>query len=146
MKTNALGREYRDGDVIVQQGDNGEHIYGVQEGQVEVVMEHDGVNHQISVLGKGDFFGEMAIFERTERVATVRALGDARVLAIDKADFLGRVKEDPSLAFHLVEIMSARIRKLDDDMVQLKELLWNKDVPADINSARVEDLFERDAS
>ena len=144
MKANTLGKEYQDGDVIVRQGESGEQIYVVQEGQVEVVKERDGVNYQISVLGKGEFFGEMAVFERTERVATVRALELARVLTIDKADFLRRVKEDPSLAFHLVETMSARIRKLDEDLVQLKNLLWDKGIPADINSARVKDLFEKD--
>lgn len=137
MKTNTLGKEYQDGEVIVQQGDEGGHIYIIQEGIVEVLREHDGVNYQIAILKEGDFFGEMAVFERIARAATVRALGPARVLTIDKADFLRRLKEDPSLAFHLVEVMSARIRQLDQQVAEFRNLLFEHGIPADIGNANL---------
>jgi len=138
MRPNTLGKEYQDGETIVQQGDNGDQIYIVQEGVVEVVKDYDGINYQLAILGEGDFFGEMAVFERITRAATVRALGHARVLTIDKADFLRRVKEDPSLAFHLVEVMSARIRRLGREIVEFRNLLFEHGIPADIANARVD--------
>jgi len=138
MKINILGKKYQDGEIIVQQGEKGDQIFIVQEGLVEILREHDGVNYQIATLQEGEFFGEMAVFERIARAATVRALGPARVITIDRADFLRRVKEDPSLAFHLVEVMSARLRQLDQQVAEFKSLLFEHGIPADIGNARVD--------
>ena len=113
MDASALGKLYADGEVVVRQGDTGDCMYTVQEGQLEVVARQaDRGEVRIAVMEKGAIFGEMAIFEHEVRSATVRALGPARVLTIDKKTFLRRVQEDPSLAFNLVRIMSQRIRKL----------------------------------
>lgn len=75
---------------------------------------------RLAVLGKGNFFGEMAIFEREIRSATVRALGKVRVLTVDKKILLRRISEDPSLALRILEKMSNRIRALDNELVHLR--------------------------
>jgi CRP-like cAMP-binding protein len=75
---------------------------------------------RVAVLEEGEIFGEMAIFEREVRSATVRAQGEARVLTVDKKTFLRRVQEDPSLAFNLVQMMSRRIRRLSDEIAELR--------------------------
>ena len=74
--------------------------------------------------GAGQFFGEMALFDRDVRSATVRAYGRARVLTVDKRNFMRRVHEDPSLAFRLVETMSNRIRFLVDRIAFLEQQLF----------------------
>ena len=89
-------------------------MYVIQDGRVQVVVEHNGEEICLRELGKNDFFGEMAIFENEVRTATVRAIGEARVLTIDKKNFLQGIHEDPSLAFRIVETMSHRIRDLTD--------------------------------
>jgi CRP-like cAMP-binding protein len=71
-------------------------------------------------LGKGDFFGEMAIFEREVRSATVRAHGKVRVLTVDKKILLRRISEDPSLALRILGRMSSRIRGMDNELVRLR--------------------------
>ena len=109
-----VGQVYQDGQVIVRQGEMGKSMYVIQDGKVEVVAEHDGEEIRLRELGKNDFFGEMAIFENEVRTATVRAVGEARVLTIDKKNFLRGIHEDPSLAFRIVETMSHRIRDLTD--------------------------------
>ena len=115
MDNNALGRVYEDGEVIVRQGETGECMFTLQEGQLEVLANQPGRGDvRVAVMQKGAIFGEMAIFERDVRSATVRALGQARVLTIDKKSFLRRVQEDPTLAFNLVRMMSQRIRHLTD--------------------------------
>lgn len=119
-KTGALGKVYLDGEVIVRQGEVGDCMYVIQEGQVEVVVEKDGNELRLNVLDAGQFFGEMAIVEREARVATVRALGAARVLTVDKKSFLSRVHKDPSLAFRIMETMSRRIRELDAEVTRLR--------------------------
>jgi CRP-like cAMP-binding protein len=120
MSQGLLGKVYDDGKIIIRQGEPGDCMYEIQEGQVEVVKEKDGKEIQLAVLGKGDFFGEMAIFDREVRSATVRAKGEVRALTIDKRTFLRRIAEDPSLAFRIVERMSRRIRELDSEIVRLK--------------------------
>ena len=108
----ALGKVYADREIIVQQGEIGDCMFIIQEGLVEVVVEEEGQEIHIAIRGEGEFFGEMAIFEREVRMATVRALGKARVLTIDEKNFLRRIHEDPSLAYRIVRTMSQRIRAL----------------------------------
>ena len=120
MDKGALGKLYRDGEIIICQGEVGNCMYVIQEGKVEVLIESDGKEVQIAMRGPGDFVGEMAIFERDVRSATVRAVGSARVLTIDKKNFLRRISEDPSLAFRMVESMSHRIRELSNENARLK--------------------------
>jgi len=120
MEHGALGKVYRNGESIVRQGESGDCMYVIQAGQVEVLQEREGKEIHLSVLDEGDVFGEMALFERETRSATVRALGDARVLTVDKKIFLRRVHEDPSFAFRILQKMSHRIRELDAELVRVK--------------------------
>lgn len=120
MDKGALGRVYQDGEIIIRQGEVGNCMYVIQEGKVEVLIEKDGQEVQLAVQREGDFFGEMAIFERDVRSATIRALGQVRVLTIDKKNLLRRISQDPSLAFRIVETMSHRIRELNEENAQLK--------------------------
>jgi CRP-like cAMP-binding protein len=120
-QTGALGKVYEDGEIIIRQGDVGDCMYVIQEGQAEVMVEKDGEEVRLAVQGEGDFFGEMAIFEREVRMATVRAIGQTRVLTVDKKSFLRSIHQDASLAFRIVETMSRRIRDLDAEVVRLRE-------------------------
>lgn len=120
MEAGALGKVYRDGEVVVRQGESGDCMYVIQAGQAEVLQEKDGKEVRLAVLGEEDVFGEMALFEREVRSATVRALGDVRVLTVDKKTFLRRIQEDPSLAFRILQKMSHRIRQSNTELVRIK--------------------------
>ena len=120
MAEEALGKNYQDGEVIVCQGDLGDCMYVVQEGQVEVYIQNQGDDIRLAILGEGDLFGEMAIFENEVRSASVRALGKVRLLTVDKQNFLRRVHQDPSLAFRLMQKLSRNIRELNAEISRLK--------------------------
>jgi len=120
MDKGALGKVYQDGEIIIRQGEVGDSMYVIQDGKVEILIEKDGNEVQLAIREDGDFIGEMAIFERDVRSATVRALGPVRILTIDKRNFLRRISQDPSLAFRIVETMSRRIRELSEENAQLK--------------------------
>lgn len=107
-----LGRSFAEGEVIITQGDEGDCMYVIQAGEVEVVKVMEGRELRLGVLGPGEFFGEMALFQPAGRSATVRALSDTRVVTVDKRTLLRRIEEDPLLAYNLVESMAARIREL----------------------------------
>ena len=125
MKKGALGKVYQDGEVIIRQDEVGNCMYVIQEGKVEVLIKEDGKEIQLAVRGEGDFIGEMAIFDRDVRSATIRAVGQVRILTIDKKNFLRRIHEDPSLAFRIVETMSHRIRELSKENAHLKSMVDN---------------------
>ena len=108
-----LGKGYRAGEVIVNQGDSGDCMYEILDGRVEVFQTAGGAETSLAVLAKGDFFGEMALFEKELRSASVMALTDVQALTIDKRTLLMRIAEDPSLAFRILEKMSFRIRELN---------------------------------
>jgi CRP-like cAMP-binding protein len=120
MSQGELGRLYRDGEVVVRQGEVGDAMYVIQEGKVEILLEKEGSETRIRVAGRDELIGEMAVFEHEVRSATARALGDARVLTVDRKNFLRRINEDPSLAFRLVETMSRRVRELSQEVARLK--------------------------
>ena len=120
MEAGALGREYADQEVVCRQGERGDCMYVIQAGRAEVLREEDGAEVVVGELTTGDVFGEMAIFEREPRSATVRVKGQARLLTLDKRAFLRRVHEDPSMAFHILQRMSFRIRTLNQELSRLK--------------------------
>lgn len=107
-----MGMEFADGEIIIRQGEPGNCMYVILEGQVEVVEELENNRVCLAVRSQGEFFGEAAIFRPEVRSATVRALGRARVLRIDKRNLLQRLQADPSLAFRLVQRLSVRLRDL----------------------------------
>jgi CRP-like cAMP-binding protein len=126
VKTGDLGKVYEGGEVIIRQGEVGDCMYVIQEGEVEILLE-DGENViRLITRKEGDFFGEMALFDRDVRSATVKALGRARILTVDKRNLLGRISKDPSMAFRLLETMSNRIRELLVEVNRLSDLANNK--------------------
>ena len=120
MDNGVLGREYGDGEVICRQGEPGDRMYVMQAGRATVVREENGTEVVVRELKGGDVFGEMAIFERQPRSATVRAKGTARILTLDKRAFLRGVHEDPSLAYRILQAMSQRVRSLTGELSRLK--------------------------
>jgi CRP-like cAMP-binding protein len=109
----ALGKSYNAGETIVRQGELGRCMYVIESGQVEVIHEAGDGETRLAILSPGEFFGEMSVFDQAERSATVRAVTDVQALTIDKATFLRRITQDPSLAFRIVKRMSHRIRELN---------------------------------
>ena len=120
MNKGALGRVYQDDEIIVRQGDKGDFLFVIQQGQVEIFVERDGNEVLLRIVGKNELIGEMAIFRREARSATARARGPTRVLTLDKKNFLRRISEDPSLAFRIIETMSRRISELSQEVADLK--------------------------
>jgi CRP-like cAMP-binding protein len=98
-------------------------MYVIQDGEVEVVRSHNGNTVRLAVLGRGDFFGEISLFGNEERSATVRALGNTRIITVDKRTLLRRIQEDLTLAFRIFQTMAARIKEMNTELVVLKSAL-----------------------
>ena len=120
MKSGELGKEYKNGEIIIKQGESGNCMYVIQSGEVEVLKDMDGKEIRLAIRKTGDFFGEMALFSREVRSATIKALGETRVLTVDRKNLLSSIQKDPSLAFRIIETLSKRIRDLSEEIVPYK--------------------------
>ncbi|HEY3132845.1 MAG TPA: cyclic nucleotide-binding domain-containing protein [Acidobacteriota bacterium] len=79
---------YGPGEIIFRQGDSGDCAYFIRSGEVEVVHEGDGAESVIAKLGKGEYFGEMALLSNEPRNATVRAVSHTELATLGKRNFL----------------------------------------------------------
>ena len=112
---------YQDGDVIVREGYKGSEMYIIQSGAVTVTKKTKKGEITLATLSRGDFFGEMALFERARRSATVRAVGDTRVLVLHAGNFLYRLRQDPTFVFEMIQKMSKRIRRLNEEIAHISD-------------------------
>src|SRR5205809_539004 len=75
------------GDVVVRQGAPADKFFIIIDGEVEVVRDDDGQERTLATLGRGQFFGEMAILRDSPRMATVRAVTSATLFSMERDAF-----------------------------------------------------------
>ncbi|MEW6669363.1 MAG: Npt1/Npt2 family nucleotide transporter [Thermodesulfobacteriota bacterium] len=106
---------YPVGTVIIREGEAGETMYLVIEGEVAVLKEaKGGPQVELDHIRGGDYFGEMALFEDLVRSATVRSEQETRVLVLHKREFTEIVREYPLIALQICRVLSQRLRKLHE--------------------------------
>ena len=120
MKEGELGKVYQDGELVIRQGEVGNCMYVIQAGEVEIFREEDVRDVRLRIPGPNEFFGEMALVENDVRSASVRSIGESRILHVDKRTFMRRVHEDPSLAYRIMESLSHEIRRLATELGHLR--------------------------
>ncbi len=116
-----FGTVYQPGAVIFRQGETGDSLYLIQSGAVEYSYKQGETDTVLTILEKGDFFGEMALFGQERRPATVRATQETRLLPLTRASLLERVQYDPGVAFHLLRGLYLRIQDADRQMQRAVE-------------------------
>ncbi len=113
-------RSYPKNSVILFEDDPGDALYVVAEGQVKVVLiGEDGREVILSVLGEGEFFGEMALIDDEPRSAHVIAMEDSTLLVLRREDFQGLLKLQPGIALALLKELSRRLRRVDEKVGSL---------------------------
>jgi CRP/FNR family cyclic AMP-dependent transcriptional regulator len=113
-------RAYPRNSVILFEDDPGDALYVVAQGQVKVVLiGEDGREVILSVLGEGEFFGEMALIDDEPRSAHVIAMNDSTLLVIRREDFQGILRQTPGIALALLRALSWRLRRVDEKVGSL---------------------------
>ena len=108
-------RTYPKNSVIVFEDDPGDALFVVKSGQVKVVLiGEDGREVILSVLGGGDFFGEMSLIDDQPRSAHVIAMEDSKLLVLYREDFHRCLERSPRIALGLLRALSRRLRSADD--------------------------------
>ena len=107
--------EYGVGDVIFEEGSTGRELYVVLGGKVEIAKVNGGSKTVIITLGKGEFFGEMAVIDGSSRSATaIAASAGTRVMRINHARFVYLVSQQPAFALMIMDALSKRLRASND--------------------------------
>jgi CRP-like cAMP-binding protein len=96
------------GDVIFAQDDEGDRLYLVRQGQVEILVRNGGSKPRSQVfLGQGQLFGEMALIDYGKRSATVRAIHNGTVVdVIDRDSFTALCNEDKAIGYTVMRNMA----------------------------------------
>ncbi|MBI5947441.1 MAG: ATP-binding cassette domain-containing protein [Chloroflexi bacterium] len=102
-------REFAAGDTIVREGDPGDAMFVILEGQVEVAHDANGTAVFLARLGAGDVFGEMALVTGDPRNASVTSDGPSRVAAISRERFEALVRARPELDDEIRRVVAVRL-------------------------------------
>jgi NADH:ubiquinone reductase (H+-translocating) len=100
-------QHFTPGETVFHQGDLGDFVYVIQEGECDVLRTVDGQEQKLAELKAGDYFGEMAVLSDASRNATIRARTAMNVLLIPKSDFDKLKANVPAFG----EVFSALARK-----------------------------------
>ena len=98
-------REVRAGTTIIRQGDPADDFYVIGNGRVEVTQtDASGTSRVLRQMSGGEFFGEIGLLSRVPRTATVVALSDCTLVALEGAAFLELVESGPGLTYKLLDV------------------------------------------
>ncbi|MBR9973545.1 ATP-binding cassette domain-containing protein [Magnetospirillum sulfuroxidans] len=101
-------RPFRDGEVFMRQGEEGDLFYLLRDGQAQVIVSQNGSESAITTLGPGQYFGERALITGEPRNATVVGRGDGRIATLSKQDFQQALRLAPDLPEQLTRIYFGR--------------------------------------
>ncbi|HLF13715.1 MAG TPA: SpoIIE family protein phosphatase [Bacteroidota bacterium] len=112
-------RHYRAGGVIVEDNTDGDELFLLVEGRVRVIKRtKSGDENLLALLHAGDFFGELELVDARPRSARVIAVEDCVAFSLKKADFDGLLEESHAFATRLMQVMSIRLRALNNHFVR----------------------------
>ncbi|MET4391381.1 CRP/FNR family cyclic AMP-dependent transcriptional regulator [Bradyrhizobium sp. F1.4.3] len=98
-------------DVIFEEGSTGRELFVVLDGEVEIAKVNGASKVSIIKLGKGEFFGEMAVIDGSARSATaIAAAPHTKVMRINHARFVYLVSQQPAFALMVMDALSKRLR------------------------------------
>jgi len=129
----------RRGEVLFREGDGGDKMYIVTDGKVKLGRTStDGRENLLAILGPGQMFGELALFDPGPRSATVTAVTEAHFLSLSHEDLLRWLSGRPAVALGLLTQLAGRLRKTNDTVA---DLVFS-DVPGRVAKALL-DLADR---
>ncbi|HKB90051.1 MAG TPA: cyclic nucleotide-binding domain-containing protein [Opitutaceae bacterium] len=98
---------YPSGQAVFKEGDVGEYMYVVKEGEIEILRD----GRVLDTIGSGGVFGEMALIDDLPRSASAIAKTDSKLVLVNRRRFLFLVQETPFFAIQLMSIMADRLRR-----------------------------------
>ncbi len=123
------------GEVLFHEGEPGDHLFLILEGKVKLGHASlDGRESLIAVLGPGEMFGELSLFDPGLRTSSATALTEARVLRLDNTQLMPWLAGRPEVAAALLQALARRLRRTNETMA---DLVFS-DVPGRVAKALME--------
>jgi len=120
-------KTFRRGETIFRKDDPGAHLYMVLEGAVKIALPGEfGQEALVAIMRPGEFFGELALLDRSPRSASATALEDSRAALLAGDDFLVYLEAHPASFRVVLETLARTIRRLSD---RVEDLIF-LDVPS----------------
>ena len=123
------------GDTLFKEGDDGDRLYVVVDGKLKLgTSSGDGRENLLSILGPGEMFGELSLFDPGPRTATATAVTDAKLLALANDQVIGLVTRHPQVSLQLLGRLAQRLRRTNE---VLADLVFS-DVPGRVAKALID--------
>src|SRR3954454_11936762 len=120
LRGSMIDTKLRRGDVLFHEGDAGDRLYIVLDGKVKLGRtSSDGRENLLAILGPGQMFGELSLFDPGPRSATVTAVTDAVFLSLSHDDLLRWLEGGPAVARGLLTQLAGRLRRANDVVADL---------------------------
>ena len=118
---------FAEGEAVVFEGDEGDALFQVVSGRVEVIKQMEGgVSKPVAQLGVGAIFGEMSVFSDEPRSATVRSLQESVLLEVERDDLRPLLEGNPKLVASLAELIGERRAHLSSLSLEVKQAQTNQ--------------------
>ena len=102
--------DYAEGDVVFAEGERGDKLYVVIEGEVSLSVR----DTEVDTIKSGEVFGEMALIDDEPRSATAKAKTACKLAAVDERRFTFLVQQTPHFAIQVMRLMAKRLRAIND--------------------------------
>lgn len=118
-------RNFKEGEIIIRQGENSDNFYIIKDGLVGIVLEVDKESEEVigNLKKKGDFFGEIGIIYNIPRSATVLALSPTTVLQLSDSDFMELIFGDEEARKILQEFAESRLLEDEEALEKYKKTI-----------------------
>ncbi len=127
------------GATLFSEGDEGHHLYVIIEGKLKLgTSSGDGRENLLSILGPGEMFGELSLFDAGPRTSTATAVTDVRLLSLGHDQVIPWITRHPQVALDLLERLAQRLRRTNE---VVGDLVFS-DVPGRVAKALI-DLGDR---
>ena len=127
------------GEDLFLEGDDGDHLYVIIDGKIKLGTKSvDGRENLLSILGPGEMFGELSLFDPGPRTSTATAVTDARLLSLGHDQVIPWVKDHPEVSLQLLARLAQRLRRTNE---AVGDLVFS-DVPGRVAKALI-DLGQR---
>lgn len=112
--------EFRSGQTIFVQGDPGDRVYVITEGTVKISFRGPAGRTSVrAIIGAGDIFGELAVFDPGPRACTATAITDVRTMWLDRATLRAWMTNRPAVAEQLLQVLTQRLQETEEQIVEL---------------------------
>lgn len=108
------------GDTVFREGEPGDRLYVIGQGKIKLGRRStDGRENLLSILGPGEMFGELSLFDPGPRTATASSVADAVVYELDHDQLVDWIEKHPTIAKHLLGALAQRLRRTNETLADL---------------------------